>query len=306
MDNYNMFIMCASIAAILFLLLTVLIVFWCIEGSLIKKKFQKEYGITLPKGVHVNTHKSGYYINYSVLCFPYWLYSNNDGTKNKRYSNNRLIYNMNSTLHFNKYIIKSSSPFIIVNIVTALRQKYGDNIIEKNEEELRKYQNLQLQAYKTSKISEIKNVTNEFADNPYKFEEYCATLYREMGYKVTTTPKSNDGGYDLLLTKDSKVYIAECKCYSMGNKIGRPYIQKLVGANQEIKADGMIFITTSDFTQEAVSYASNTGVELVNGDKMAELTKEYLNGEAVQLDIGNKWYLTENDLKKFFPKDVFI
>ncbi|WP_195634996.1 restriction endonuclease [Blautia massiliensis (ex Durand et al. 2017)] len=60
-------------------------------------------------------------------------------------------------------------------------------------------------------------------------------------------------------------------CYSIGHKVGRPNIQKLVGANNVVLADKMIFITTSDFSGVAISYAEEVEVKLINGNKLMEL-----------------------------------
>ena len=35
--------------------------------------------------------------------------------------------------------------------------------------------------------------------NGYEFEKYFAMLFRDMGYKVMTTPKSGDFGADIIL-----------------------------------------------------------------------------------------------------------
>jgi len=304
LNDFEMFILFISIAIILSCFLIAMIFYWSTKSYFAKRKFQKEYDIQLPNNVSAKIHKAGYYINYYILIFPRWMYSNNDGTRNKRYKNNVLILN-DCTLHFNKYILTTSSPFVMLDIVNKIREKYGDDIIEKNDEELKKYQYLQSKEYNFNKIFDLKTITTTFSEDPYKFEEYCANLYEKMNYKVAITPKTNDGGFDLYMTKDGQSFIAECKCYSIDNKIGRPYIQKIVGANQEVKASKMVFITTSDFTQEAVAYAQKVGVELINGERFVELTKRYLNKGEPEIDSECKWHLTENDLKNYYPKDAF-
>ena len=47
---------------------------------------------------------------------------------------------------------------------------------------------------------------------------------------------------------------------SLDNKIGRPLIQKLDGANRTVHADKMIFITTSDFSVAAIEFAQEANV----------------------------------------------
>ena len=44
-----------------------------------------------------------------------------------------------------------------------------------------------------------------------RFEQELATLYRHLGYQVQSTPKSGDQDIDLILTKDGKITIVQCK-----------------------------------------------------------------------------------------------
>jgi restriction system protein len=57
--------------------------------------------------------------------------------------------------------------------------------------------------------------------------------------------------------------------------VGRPEIQRFVGALQGKHAKKGIFITTSTFSQEARDYAKSTGVILLDGDNLAKLMIEY-------------------------------
>ena len=44
-----------------------------------------------------------------------------------------------------------------------------------------------------------------------EFEQELAALLRSLGYQVQSTPKSDDQGIDLILTKDGKITIVQCK-----------------------------------------------------------------------------------------------
>ena len=65
----------------------------------------------------------------------------------------------------------------------------------------------------------------------------------------------------------------------------------------------MIFITTSSFSKEAIEFARDTGVKLINGVDLMNLIHE---NDANEYDIGNSWYLNEEDLRKRIPKDIYI
>jgi restriction system protein len=66
-----------------------------------------------------------------------------------------------------------------------------------------------------------------------------------------------------------KIYIQAKK---WENNVGRPEIQKFVGALQGKRAKKGIFITTSTFSKDAYDYAQNLDVAviLIDGKKLAE------------------------------------
>jgi restriction system protein len=66
------------------------------------------------------------------------------------------------------------------------------------------------------------------------------------------------------------------------NSVGRPEIQRFVGALQGVKARRGVFITTSNFTQDAEDYANSieTRVILIDGQQLASLMIEYDLGVA--------------------------
>lgn len=100
--------------------------------------------------------------------------------------------------------------------------------------------------------------------NPYQFEKVVGDYYRECGYVVHQTKRTNDGGKDLVMYKGGQTYFVECKKYSKNNSIGRPLVQKLVGACHPVGAKP-IFVTTSTFTAGAIREAKRSGVELIDG-----------------------------------------
>ena len=137
---------------------------------------------------------------------------------------------------------------------------------------------------KLKKIDEEEKTDNEtltvsdllvkYADCPQEFEGFCASLFRKMGFEAETTAKTNDGGYDIWMKKDGITYIAECKLYS-SDIVGRPLIQKLVGANATQKADKMVFITTSKFSKLAIEYANEQKIWLIDGEELQRMIDVY-------------------------------
>ena len=106
--------------------------------------------------------------------------------------------------------------------------------------------------------------------SPYRFESFIADFFRDQGYTVYQTKRSNDGGKDLVMYRGSNTYYVECKRYAKSNPVDRTLIQKLVGACHPVGADP-IFVTTSRFTKGAIMEAQKSGVRLIDGSTLLSL-----------------------------------
>jgi len=127
--------------------------------------------------------------------------------------------------------------------------------------------------------------------SPYDFEMAVARLYEALGYAVTVTSATNDGGRDLVLeSEDGTVILVECKQYAPDRKVGRPQLQKLHSAmvtetGRGGRVGGGIVATTGGFSDPAVSFAREHGIELVDGLALAVLIGETY-GPAEADDLG--------------------
>lgn len=111
--------------------------------------------------------------------------------------------------------------------------------------------------------------------SPYEFEYFCARVLNAHGYQVMTTRKTNDGGKDLVGINDRNEQVfGEVKQYTKSNKIGRPYLQKLKGAMIDSNVQQGIFITTSDFTKEALTYAKRNNIKCINRYELERLIRK--------------------------------
>ena len=116
--------------------------------------------------------------------------------------------------------------------------------------------------------------------NPYFFERLVLDLLMKMGYgEGKVTSRTNDGGIDGIIDEDKlgfdKVHI-QAKRWNHGNNVGRRELQGFVGALAGQSGSKGVFITTSDFTQEAIDYnPSNVKIVKINGKKLAEFMIQY-------------------------------
>lgn len=127
-----------------------------------------------------------------------------------------------------------------------------------------------------------------------------------MGVDSKNTPSSNDGGYDIILHyNNGEEGLVECKCYKK-SKVGRPLLQKLVGANQLVGAKHLIFITTSGYSETAREYAKETGIELIDGVQLMNMIYCYTRPEKIEITVcRDEWSLCMEDVKQYMPEDIY-
>lgn len=114
---------------------------------------------------------------------------------------------------------------------------------------------------------------------PELFERTVVALLVKMGYGGSLKDageaigKSGDEGIDGIIKEDRLgLDIIYVQAKRWANTVGRPEIQKFAGALQGQRARKGIFITTSDFSREAVDYASRieTKIVLICGDDLTQ------------------------------------
>jgi restriction system protein len=126
--------------------------------------------------------------------------------------------------------------------------------------------------------------------SPAFFENLVVDLLLKMGYGGSRKDagerigQSGDGGIDGIIKEDrlglDVIYI-QAKRWQ--GSVGRPEIQKFVGALQGQRARKGVFITTSTYTAEAKAYAENidTKVVLIDGKRLAGLMIDFDVGVSV-------------------------
>ena len=119
---------------------------------------------------------------------------------------------------------------------------------------------------------------------PDFFERLVVELLVKMGYGGSRRDagerigRSGDGGIDGIIKEDrlglDVIYI-QAKRWQ--GTVGRPEIQKFVGALQGQRARKGVFITTSTFTADALDYTSriDTKVVLIDGAQLATMMMDF-------------------------------
>lgn len=153
----------------------------------------------------------------------------------------------------------------------------SDNDTEQTPEEM-----LEVSYAKLRKSLAVEVLNRVMQLPPSFFEKLVVELLVKMGYGGSLKDagkrlgKSGDEGIDGTIKEDKLgldiIYI-QAKRWQPGSLVGRPEIQKFVGALAGQGAKKGIFITTSSFTKEARDYTpkNETKIVLIDGDQLSQL-----------------------------------
>lgn len=139
----------------------------------------------------------------------------------------------------------------------------------------------------------VETLRNELADelleqlktsSPTLFENIVVDLLVKMGYggswedAAKAIGRSGDEGIDGIINEDrlglDVIYI---QAKRWNGTVGRPEVQKFAGALMGQKARKGVFITTSNFTNDAIDYASKveTKIVLIDGNTLVNSMIDY-------------------------------
>ena len=179
-----------------------------------------------------------------------------------------------SFLLLKNFIQKSNAKSVTTKpkIIKTAQESPLEEIISQKHQEL----DLRLKASILEKVKSMQ---------PDKFELLVLEVAFHLAYEhphainqkdvIQNVGKTGDGGVDGIILKreklkETKIYV-QAKCWK-DVSIGRPEIQKFVGALAGKKATDGIFITSSKFANTAITYAkeSDFQINLVDGDELVD------------------------------------
>lgn len=99
-----------------------------------------------------------------------------------------------------------------------------------------------------------------------EFEQLIGEVYRSRGYRVWEgTGNGPDGGIDLDTTSPSgERVLIQCKHWK-AQKIGVTVVREMLGVLTRERADRVVIVGTGSFTKEAMAWAKDQPIDLVDG-----------------------------------------
>jgi restriction system protein len=103
------------------------------------------------------------------------------------------------------------------------------------------------------------------------FEELVGEYYRRNGFWVEQHGGAMaDGGIDLVLKKEDRTTLVQCKHWK-ARKVGVRPVRAFLGVMNHKNASKGIMVTSGHFTNEARDFAHQNRIELVEGHQLADM-----------------------------------
>ena len=104
-----------------------------------------------------------------------------------------------------------------------------------------------------------------------RFEKQLARLYKRLGYSVERTQTSVDKGIDLILWKDDKKIVAQCKGHK--KPIGVSAIRDLYGTMMHFGAASAVLACPAGFTKAVREFATGKPIRLISATDLVDLAE---------------------------------
>jgi len=106
------------------------------------------------------------------------------------------------------------------------------------------------------------------------FERLVGEAFRRRGYAVEETGLGGaDGGIDLILRKDGRTELVQCKQWRQ-RQVNASVVREMWGLVSHHKADGVKIVCVGDFTRDSAAFAQGKGIELISGQRLLEMIRE--------------------------------
>jgi len=176
-------------------------------------------------------------------------------------------------------VLSEFSEFIEFKSRSHARRQTGQPELVKNEATPREAVSTAVDEANAAVAAEVLDRVRQ--REPAFLERLVLAVLTAMGYggaagAAEHLGKSGDEGLDGVIRQDplglDRIYV-QAKRYGANSAVGRPEIQEFVGALHGAQADRGIFITTSRFTAEAITYADRVAarVVLIDGAALSAL-----------------------------------
>ncbi len=105
--------------------------------------------------------------------------------------------------------------------------------------------------------------------DPFEYEHYCSSIFRNNGWDSKATQGSSDQGVDVIAKKDDIKLVAQCKKFTKA--VGNKAVQEIVAGIKYYQADMGIVIAPNGFTKSAEKLAEANKIKLIHHSQIKDL-----------------------------------
>ena len=103
------------------------------------------------------------------------------------------------------------------------------------------------------------------------FEHVCSGYFKSKGYKVTMTGLGGaDNGMDLLITKNGKQAVVQCKHWK--GRVGVAVVREMFGLMHAQQHEQVFIVALSGYTKAAKEWANGKPIRLISGYHLVQKT----------------------------------
>lgn len=116
-----------------------------------------------------------------------------------------------------------------------------------------------------------------------EFEVLVGEIYRGQGYRVSETPEGADGGVDLVLRRGDELFLVQCKHWQ-ARLVNVNVVRELKGVVAARQAVGGAVVTSGEFTRDAVAFAKDARIDLIDGVRLRALARQLVPRDSAPKD----------------------
>ena len=118
-----------------------------------------------------------------------------------------------------------------------------------------------------------------------------AEAYRRRGYQVVETLGGGaDGGVDLRLRRNGQVTVVQCKRWK-GKPVPVQVVRELYGMMIDRRASAAKIVATTNFTPDAVAFAKDKPIELVDSNALLRLVRDVQTSSRITISSNESDHL---------------
>ena len=146
-----------------------------------------------------------------------------------------------------------------------------------------------LRARRTRQLLDTRRGLDDVAALGWRdFERLVGEAYRRKGYTVEETGLGGaDGGIDLVLRRDGKRILVQCKQWRR-EKVPVNVVREMYGLLAHHRADAVHIAALGGFTPDAARFATGKPIELVDGATLLAMIREAQGAGHARADSGSR------------------